>query len=427
MTETRPPLVPPRLRNDCFALPPGINWTPVDTALGLLRASLLPVVGGEEVETSAAAGRVLARDARAGRSNPPAANAAVDGYGFAHASTGEGAQNLPLVDGRAAAGAAFSGHVPQGMAIRILTGAILPEGVDTIVLDEDTTSDGTRIAFHGPVKPRSNTRKAGEDVAAGDVVLSAGHRLRPPDLALLSAVGLSKIAVFRPLRVGVISTGDEIVADAGAMTLPADRIYDANRPMLLAMARRWDHVAVDLGHVGDDRAALAARLDRGAAEADVIFTSGGASAGDEDHVSALLKDVGTMQSWRIAVKPGRPLALGLWRGVPVFGLPGNPVAAFVCALIFGRPALSMLAGGAWEVPTGFTVPAAFEKNKQAGRREYMRARLTPEGHAEIFRSEGSGRISGLSWATGLVEIEDGARRIDRGDPVRFLPYGSFGL
>lgn len=427
MTENRPPLVPPRLRNDCFALPPGIDWTPVDTALGLLRANLSPVVGIEDVDVSAAVGRVLARDALARRSNPPAANAAVDGYGFAHAATGEGPQTLPLAKGRAAAGAAFSGSVQQGMAIRILTGAILPEGVDTVVLEEDTASDGTHVAFHGPVKLRSNTRKAGEDVVAGDVALLARHRLRPPDLALLSAVGLSKVAVFRPLRVGVLSTGDEIVSDSNKMMLKADRIYDANRPMLLAMARRWDYVAVDLGHVGDDRAALAARLDQGAAEADVIFTSGGASAGDEDHVSALLKDAGMMQSWRIAVKPGRPLALGLWRGVPVFGLPGNPVAAFVCALIFGRPALSMLAGGAWEEPTGFTVPAAFEKSKQPGRREYMRARLTPDGHAEVFRSEGSGRISGLSWATGLVEIEDGARRIDRGDPVRFFPYGSFGL
>src|SRR5690606_21763142 len=132
---------------------------------------------------------------------------------------------------------------------------------------------------------------------------------------------------------------------------------------------------------------------------------------DEDHVSALLTEAGTMQSWRIAVKPGRPLALGLWRGVPVFGLPGNPVAAFVCTLIFGRPALSALAGGAWEKPSGFMVPAAFGKSKRPGRREYMRARLTQEGHAEVFRSEGSGRISGLSWATGLVEIGDGAQQI----------------
>lgn len=428
MTGNAHPLAPPRLKNDCFALPPGVDWTPVDTALGLLRANLSPIVGlDEETVVGDALGRILAQDAVARRSNPPAPNAAVDGYGFAHAATGEGPQTLALVEGRAAAGAPFSGRVPEGMAIRILTGAILPEGVDTVVLEEDTASDGARIAFHGPIKPRSNTRKAGEDVVAGDVALPAGHRLRPADLALLSAVGVGRVSVFRPLRMGVLSTGDEIEPDAGETMLETGRIYDANRPMLLAMARRWNHVPVDLGHVGDDRVALVARLDRGVAEADVIFTSGGASAGDEDHVSTLLQEAGAMQSWRIAVKPGRPLALGLWQGVPVFGLPGNPVAAFVCALIFGRPALSVLAGGVWEKPAGFTVPAAFEKNKRAGRREYLRARLTTEGHAEVFRSEGSGRISGLSWATGLVEIEDGARRIVPGDPVRFLPYGSFGL
>ena len=422
-----PPLAPPPLRNDCFALPAGIDWTPVDTALGLLRANLSPVVGTEERNVSDALGRVLARDALARRSNPPAANSAVDGYGFAHAAIGEGPQTLPLVEGRAAAGAPFPGRVPAGMAIRILTGAILPEGVDTVVLEEDTASDGRRVAFHGPVKARSNTRKAGEDVAAGAGALPAGHRLRPPDLALLSAVGVARVSVFCRLRMGVLSTGDEIAPDAGEAVLEAGRIYDANRPMLLAMAERWGHVPVDLGHVGDDRAALAARLDRAAAETDVIFTSGGASAGDEDHVSALLREAGTMHSWRIAVKPGRPLALGLWRGVPVFGLPGNPVAAFVCTLIFGRPALSVLAGAGWEEPAGYTVPAAFAKNKLPGRREYLRARLSPEGHAEVFRSEGSGRISGLSWATGLVELADGAREVAPGDPVRFLPYGSFGL
>ncbi|MGB3537517.1 MAG: molybdopterin molybdenumtransferase MoeA, partial [Mesorhizobium sp.] len=152
-----PPLAPPRLRNDCFALPAGIDWTPVDTALGLLRANLSPVVGTEELDVSHALGRVLARDAVARRSNPPAANSAVDGYGFAHAMTGEGPQTLPLVEGRAAAGVPFRGGVPAGMAIRILTGAILPEGVDTVVLEEDTASDGRRVAFHGPVKARSNT------------------------------------------------------------------------------------------------------------------------------------------------------------------------------------------------------------------------------------------------------------------------------
>ncbi len=422
-----PRLDPPKLANDCFALPPGVDWTPVDEALSMLRARLRPIVGRAVVPVAQAAGRVLAEAAIARRSNPPAANAAVDGYGFAHAATGDGPQVLPLVQDRAAAGAPFRGAVPHGSALRILTGAILPEGVDTVVLEEDTTTDGTRVAFHGPIKHGANTRRAGEDVAAGELALPAGRLLRAPDLALLSALGVASVPVFEPLRVGVLSTGDEIEAEVSDAPLPDHRIFDANRPMLLALAHGWGFQAIDLGHVGDDREALRSRLGEGAARADVILTSGGASAGDEDHVSALLREAGALESWRIAMKPGRPLALALWQGVPVFGLPGNPVAALVCALIFARPACLTLAGAGWAEPQRFTVPAAFEKQKKPGRREYLRARLDALGHAEVFRSEGSGRISGLSWATGLVELPDGALHIRPGDPVRYLPYASFGL
>ena len=197
--------------------------------------------------------------------------------------------------------------------------------------------------------------------------------------------------------------------------------------MLSALVQGWGYERVDLGIARDEVGAVRAALDRGAAEADVILTSGGASAGDEDHVSALLRSEGQMTAWRIALKPGRPLALAMWRGVPVFGLPGNPVAAFVCSLIFARPALSVLAGGDWLTPLAVTVPAAFSKRKKPGRTEYLRARLTEGGQAEVFASEGSGRISGLAWATGLVELGPEAREIAAGDPVRFLPYSGFDI
>ena len=417
------PLKPPPLRDDCFALPPGIDWTPVDEALERLRARLHPVVGAEVRPLDRAEGRILARSAVARRANPPAANSAVDGYGFAHAALGPGDVTLPLVEGRAAAGAPSGRRVPEGQAIRILTGALLPEGVDTVVLDEDTATDGRQVAFRGKVKPGANTRRAGEDVNEGDEALAPGTRLGPPDLALLAATGVTEVEVFRPLRVGVLSTGSEIVASGG--TPDPARTYDANRPMLLALLRDWRMEAVDLGHVPDDRDRLRAALDEGAQTADAILTSGGASAGDEDHVSALLGETGTRGDWRIALKPGRPLALGMWKGVPVFGLPGNPVAALVCTLIFARPAFALMGGEGWRTPQGFTVPAAFSKRKKPGRREYLRARMTPDGSAEVFRSEGSGRISGLAWADGLVEIGDDARDIVPGDPVRYIPYTSF--
>ena len=415
---------PPKLRDDCFALPAGVDWTPVDEALGVLEAALDRVVGVEQVSHTQVVGRVVASPVSARRSNPPAPNSAVDGYGFAQAATGEGDQVLPLVDGRAAAGGAYDGVVPYGSAIRILTGAVLPEGVDTIVLEEDCSVTATHVAFRGPVRARSNARNAGEDVLEGAEVFDAGHVLRVQDAGLLAALGVDRVPVFEQLRVGVLSTGDELVEPA--VDAPLDRTYDANRPMLLQLAETWGFEAVDLGHVGDDRAAIKTRLDEAAGQCDVILTSGGASAGDEDHVSALLRKSGNLQAWRIALKPGRPLALALWQGVPVFGLPGNPVAAFVCALIFARPACLKLAGAAWAAPQGFLVPASFEKRKKPGRREYLRARVGTDG-VEVFASEGSGRISGLSWSDGLVELDDREAVINRGDLVRYIPYGSFGL
>ncbi len=416
-------LKPPPLKNDCFALPAGVNWTPVDTALALLKERLHPVTGTETVVLAQALGRVLAEDVVAQRANPPLPNSAVDGYGFA-GGLAAGEHVIPLMQGRAAAGLAFEGEVPAGQAIRILTGASLPKGVDTVILEEDVTTDGQAIACRGPLKNGANARRAGEDVEADEVILTAGQKLRPADLALAAATGLSELMVRRPLRVGVLSTGDELV-DPGETARPG-QIFDANRPMLLSLAAQLGYTSVDLGRVEDDRAVLRARMDSAAQDVDVILTSGGASAGDEDHMSALLRESGAMQEWRIAVKPGRPLALAVWQGVPVFGLPGNPVAAFVCSLVFACPAMSVLAGGNWRAPQGFQLPAGFSKRKKPGRREYLRARIRT-GQVEVFQSEGSGRISGLSWGEGLVELGDGAQEIAPGDLVTFYPYESFGL
>ena len=416
-------LVPPPLSNDCFALPAGVNWTPVDAALALLRSRLAPVARVERVPAAHASGRILATSVAAKRANPPQPNSAVDGFGFAGAIAA-GAHQLPLIDGRAAAGVPYTGEVPEGCAIRILTGATLPTGVDTVVLEEDVTATKTMIAFNGPLRKGANARHAGEDVNAGDILFEAGRKVTPADVALLSISGVANLHVRAPLRVAVLSTGDELVEAGGAIS--DSQIYDANRPMLLSVLAKLGYIPVDMGRVADDRAALSDRLDAATDQADVILTSGGASAGDEDHVSALLEQAGAMALWRIAVKPGRPLALGLWGGTPVFGLPGNPVAAMVCTLIFARPAMGLLAGEGWHEPQGFDLPADFEKSKKPGRREYLRARVR-DGKAQVFASEGSGRISGLSWAEGLVELEDGGRDIKNGDPVRYIPYASFGL
>ena len=410
-----------KLRNDCFALPAGVHWTPVDEALDRLEHAIETVVEAGLVDLSQASRRRLAKAPLALRAHPPAANTAVDGYGFAHTSlSGEGPHALALIEGRSAAGAPFSGAVRPGAAIRILTGAILPEGVDTVVLQEDVEVDGKTLHFSGRIKPGANCRAAGEDMVQDQPLLRSGHVLRAPDLGMLAAAGVASVDVFDHLRVGVLSTGDELMQPG--QTAHAGQVYDANRPVLLDMIDGWSHQAVDLGAVGDDRDAVRARLNEAAERTDAILTSGGASAGDEDHVSALLRSEGSLSNWRIALKPGRPLVLGFWKDTPVFGLPGNPVAAFVCAALFARPALSKMAGGDWLIPDAVMVPAAFSKSKKPGRREYLRARLTDDGRAEVFASEGSGRVSGLSWATGLVELGDEAVDIAPGTPVRYLPY-----
>jgi molybdopterin molybdotransferase len=415
-------LKPPPLRDDCFALPAGVDWTPVEDALALLKERLTCVVPSKTLPTRDAAGHILAAPVTAKRASPPHPNTAVDGYGFAHATLGDGDQTLPLIDGRAAAGAPFQGAVPPGHALRVLTGAALPEGVDTVILQEDVTVGEDAIAFRAGIKPGANTRKAGEDVAEGETLLPKGRCLTPADLALASSVGVADLEVFEPLRVAVLSTGDELI-EAGE-NAGAGQIYDANRPMLCALIAQFGLEVIDLGRVPDTREALRARLNAGADRADMILTSGGASSGDEDHVSALLNEAGAMAEWRIALKPGRPLALGMWDGTPVFGLPGNPVAALVCTLIFARPAMARLGGAEWHVPQGFDVPAGFTKHKKPGRREYLRARMR-DGRAEVFKSEGSGRISGLSWAEGLVELPDSAVEITEGTPVRYIPFASF--
>lgn len=414
-------LKPPPLRNDCFALPAGVEWTPVAEALDLLRRRLHPTAGVETLPLMEASGRILAEDVYAMRSNPPSANTAVDGYGFAGARA-EGEHIVDLAEGRAAAGVPFAGQVPAGQALRVLTGAALPSGVDTVVLEEDVHREGGRIAFRGPIRAGANTRTAGEDAVAGTQILSAGRRLTAADLAYASVTGVGQCVVRKKLKVAIISTGNELIEPGEPPEL--GQIFDANRPMLLSLVEQMGALALDYGRVPDDTVALKARLDEAASAADVVLTSGGASAGDEDHVSKLLKETGAMQTWRIALKPGRPLALALWNGVPVFGLPGNPVAALVCTLVFARPAMSLLAGAGWAEPQGFDVPADFEKRKKAGRREYLRARVR-NGRVDVFKSEGSGRVSGLSWAEGLVELPDEASHVQPGDLVRYIPFQSF--
>ena len=419
-----------RLGDDCFALPQGVDWTPVDAALERLEAALRPVAPIERAPLRHAAGRILGADAVAARAHPACDNAAVDGYAFRHPGAGETALDLELEleAGRSAPGGPWSGVLAPGKALRILTGAAVPEGADTVVLQEDVTIEAGRARFRAPKKPGANRRRAGENIALAQPVLNDGALLTPQALAQLAAAGLTEAALRRPLRVALLSTGDELIEPGEAGR--ADQVVDSNRPMLAALLSAPWIEFIDLGRAADRRAAVTAALDRGAEDADAIITSGGASGGEEDHIAAALQDAAAPSSfhlWRIAMKPGRPLALGTWRGKPVFGLPGNPVAAFVCFLIFVRPALFRLAGGPFMAPRALRVESGFDYPKKPGRREYLRVRLGAEGRLEKYRSEGSGLIEGLIWSDGLADLPHAGGPLKAGETVDFLSYAALGL
>ena len=418
-----------RLHNDCFALPRGIYWTPVDQALAQLREGLSAITQIERVSVLNCAGRILADTVYANQNNPPFTNSAVDGYGFSGPAT-DTTNELKLLPGVSAAGNPFTGTVFEGNAIKVLTGAVLPDGVDTVILEEDVESKvQNSIKFNGALKVGANTRCSGEDVQKGDKLFNAGHKIRPQDIALLIATGIVGVDVYSLLRVGVLSTGDELLDPGSDYSdqIGKGKVFDSNRPMLLSLLRRWGFDAFDFGAIKDDKKFLIEKLDEVSSQVDVIISSGGASAGEEDHVAAVMKSEGKLENWRIAMKPGRPLALGLWRGTPIFGLPGNPVAAFVCSLIFVKPAVGLLSGTGWTHPESYYVESSFDKQKKVGRREYLRARINKEGRAEIFFSEGSGRISGLSWSSGLLELREKEAEVIKGDLVRYIPYSSFGI
>jgi molybdopterin molybdotransferase len=291
-------------------------------------------------------------------------------------------------------------------------------------MEEDCETDGDSVVLPAGLKSGSNRRMQGEDVKTGDIVLNKGARLRPQEIGMAAAVGRSEMVVFKRLKVAVFSTGDEVRDPSDDAT--AGSIYDSNRYSTQAQLLDLGCAVTDIGILPDDEATITEALKEAGKNHDLLITSGGVSAGEEDHVKAAVSSQGTVNLWRLAIKPGRPIALGQLGAAAFIGLPGNPVAAFVCLLIFARPALSQLAGAGFTRSEPLMLPAAFNKKKKPGRREYLRARLR-SGRVDIFTSEGSGRISGLSWSDGLVELTEDETSVIQGQLVRYLPYSSFGF
>jgi molybdopterin molybdotransferase len=415
-----------RLAQDCFAY--GGDRIPVAAAQALLRERVAPMVGVEEVPLAAAAGRCLAAPLVAARDVPAFDNAAVDGFAFAFApGMGEEGGRLALAPGRAAAGHPFPATLPPGAAVRVLTGAVMPAGADTVALQEEALLDGTSLTVPTGLRIGANRRRAGEDVRAGQSILAAGVRLRPQEIGLAAELGLAALPVYARLKVALLSTGDELL-EPGAPHRPGG-VYDANRPILGALLRSLPVAVTDLGIAPDDPD-IVARILADAAGHDLILTSGGASRGDEDHVVRTVQRDGRLDFWQIAMKPGRPLAFGRLGGAVFVGLPGNPVATMVCFLLFARPVLLRLGGFAWRTPVGMPVPAAFAADKRAGRSEYLRGHLADGGGglaAHRIAREGSGILTSMVEADGLIELGPDVTTVRPGEPVPFMSFAELGI
>jgi molybdopterin molybdotransferase len=417
------------LAGDCFAH--GGGRISVREAHAVLARRAVPVVGAERVPLADAAGRCLAEPLVSARDVPAFDNAAVDGFAFAFRDgMRERGARLRLLPGRAAAGHPFAGELPAGAALRVLTGAVMPRGADTVALQEEAAlaADAT-VTVPAGLRRGANRRRAGEDVPAGRSVLAPGTRLRPQEIGLAAELGCAALTVFRPLRVALLSTGDELVEAGDAYR--DGGVFDANRPILRALLRSLPVEVTDLGIVADDAAAVGRALELAAAEHHVVLASGGASRGDEDHVARTVQARGRLDFWQIAMKPGRPLAFGRLADAVFVGLPGNPVAAMVCFLLFARPVLLRLAGFAWRTPTGIAVPAAFALAKRPGRSEYLRGRLgrDAEGGLVALRiaREGSGILTSMVEADGLIEVGDAVDEVRPGQPVPFLSFAELGV
>lgn len=402
-------------------------------ALAILRERVAPVVEVEAVPVEQASGRILAEPVTAPRPIPAHTNAAVDGYAFRFADYDPNSGSEFPVVGRAAAGHPLKGAIAEGSAVRIFTGAPMPEGFDTVIMQEDTTTDlrdGITVVTIKPgLKQGANCRQAGEDAAAGTVLAEAGQRLRPQDTAAAASAGLATLRCYQRLKVAIFSTGDEVIRPGA--TLANGQVYDANAPMLRGLIEATGADCVDLGVLADDAGAVEASLRDAASRYHVLITSGGASRGEEDYVVKTVDKLGRLHMWQIAVKPGRPMAFGQIGDCLFLGLPGNPVAVFVCFLLYVRPVLVSLGGGAWPEPARYPLKAAFEvKRKKDGRREFWRGALTQgQGGLAVdkFARDGSGLITSLREADGLIEICEDVTGVAEGDMVAFIPFAEFGI
>jgi molybdopterin molybdotransferase len=421
-----------QLSDDCFAFSGPL--LPLAEAERMIRERVTPVSEIDTVPLTAARGRVVASNVMAPIDLPPFDNAAVDGYAVRQADLQPQGETCLTVGERVTAGRSAAHALARGEAIRIFTGAPMPAGADTVFMQEDCRREGVTVIVPAGLERGANRRLAGEDLRAGSMMLPAGRRLTEQHVALAAAVGLTLLTVHRRVRVAVFSTGDEIVEPGASRTAAA--LFDANRYLLAGLLERLGAQTTDLGILPDDRDALARAIAAAAATHDLVLTSGGVSTGEADHVRSAVESIGRLVFWRVGIKPGRPVAMGVIRGMDAdhqagaafVGLPGNPVAVFVTFARIVRPLLLRLAGAAPETLLPLPVRAAFAYRKRTGRREYVRVKLVPapDGGIDAVKhtQDGAGVLTSLTETDGLIELPEDTTTIEPGATVGFLSYAT---
>ena len=403
---------------------PKIKLTPLSRLFANLRCELSPIYGESRVGVDNCVNRILARDVFAKYDNPPFDNSAIDGYAL-NEDIVKLDKKFSLIAGLVRPGVVPDIVLKKNEGIKILTGAPIPNGTSRIIFKENTKQQDHEIYFDQDDVKENNIRVKGEDFKKGDLLFNEGTQIKITDLATLIGSGNSSVAVSRSLKVGLITTGNELSEKIKKQN--NSQIFDTNLVPLKTLLERWGHSLINLGSVGDKLELLKEKIFDNFKLVDVFVTTGGVSTGQEDFVSQFLNSEGQVINWRIAIKPGRPFICAKLGTKYVFGLPGNPVAAFICSLIILRPSLGRLGGEKnWFEPFYFKTKANFKKFKRYGRTEFLRAKLNKvDGSVSIFPFEGSGRLSSLSWSNGVVELDESKQKIEKGDLVNFIPYGSF--
>jgi molybdopterin molybdotransferase len=410
--------------SDCFAV--AKRLLPLSEALALIAHRVQPVTGEETISLDQALGRVLANPLVASLSQPPFVSAAMDGFALRFAELADAGRRMKVA-ARIAAGHPLDSAPPPGSAVQIFTGAPLPEGFDTVVMQEDCSLDADHVLLPEGVIQGSHVRQAGIDFKPGDRLLPAGRRLRPQDIGIAAALGLDRITVRRRLRIGLFSTGDELVAPG--QSLAPGQIYDSNRPMLRAALTAMGFEVRDLGRLPDQLDSLVTAFGLNALDHDVLVSTGGVSVGGEDHVRTAIEKLGQIHFWKLAIKPGKPLALGHIGQAAFLGLPGNPVSSLVSLLMAGRALLHHLAGAGPEaaLPPPMMIPSASEIKRGGNRQSFLRASLADKDGrlcALPYFSQDSSLISSLVESGGLIELDCGTEPVKIGEPVAFHLYES---